>query len=72
MRCGVGQTLLRSYTAVAVVPILPLAWEHPYAARAALKRQKKKKKGKFTDNSELPCPEPMLFRRVFFTELHLH
>ena len=30
----------------ATAPIWPLAWEHPYAAGAALKRQKKKKKKK--------------------------
>jgi len=29
----------------AVAPIRPLAWEPPYAAGAALKRPKKKKKG---------------------------
>ena len=29
----------------ATAPILPLAWELPYAAGAALKRPEKKKKG---------------------------
>ena len=31
------------YRSAAIAPIQPLAWESPYAAGVALKRQKKKK-----------------------------
>ena len=34
------------YRPVATAPIRPLAWDPPYAASVALKRQKKKKKKK--------------------------
>ena len=40
--CGVGC----SHRLVATALISPLAWEPPYAAGAALKRQKKKEKKK--------------------------
>jgi len=51
MSCGVGRTcglapaLLWLWCRLAVTaPIRPLAWEPPYAASAALKRQKPKRK----------------------------
>ena len=51
MSCGVGRrsdldpALLWLWCrSVATAPIRPLAWEPPYAAGIALKRQKKKKK----------------------------
>ena len=44
-RCGSAPMLLWLWCRlVAVAPIRPLAWEPPYAARTALKRQKDKKK----------------------------
>ena len=49
MSCGVGQShssgpaLLRLWRRLAA-PILPLAWEPPYATGATLKRPKKKKR----------------------------
>ena len=50
MSCGVGcrrgwdpEWLWLWRRPVATAPIRPLAWEHPCAAGAALKRQKKKK-----------------------------
>ena len=50
MRCGIGRrrgldpALLWLWRELAArAPIQPLAWELPYAAGAALKRQKKKK-----------------------------
>ena len=53
MSCGIGHrassdpTLLWLWCrAAATVRIGPLAWEPPYAAGVALKRQKKKKKRK--------------------------
>ena len=53
MSCGVGRRrgsedplLLRLWHRLAAVaPIRPLAWEFPYAAGAALKRQRAKKNG---------------------------
>ena len=52
MSCGVGcrygsDLLWLWRRPAAVAPIGPLAWEPPYAAGAALKRQKTKKKKKF-------------------------
>ena len=51
--CGVGhrrgsdpKLLWLRHTPVAATPIRPLAWEPPYAAGAALKRQKKKERKK--------------------------
>ena len=51
MSCGIGHRhgsdpalLWLWHRPAAVVPIQPLAWEPPYAAGAALKRQKTKKK----------------------------
>ena len=51
MSCGVGQrhsldpVLLWLWCRVAAIaPIQPLAWEPPYAAGAALEKDKKKKK----------------------------
>ena len=51
MSCGVGRRhgwdpmlLWLRCRLVATTPIRPLAWESPYAAGAALKRQKAKKK----------------------------
>ena len=53
MSCGVGHRqgsdpiLLRLWYRPAATPLLqPLAWEPPYAAGAALKRQKKKRQEK--------------------------
>ena len=50
MSCGVGYRrgldpglLWLWYRPSAIVPIRPLAWEPPYAAGVALKRQRKKK-----------------------------
>ena len=50
MSCGVGRRygldpalLWLWYRSVATAPIRPLAWEPPYAAGVALKRQKTKK-----------------------------
>ena len=41
--CGLDSVLLRLWCRLAAVaPIQPLAWELPYAAGAALKKQKKK------------------------------
>ena len=51
MSCGVGHKHVSDlalmwlwYRPAAVAPIVPLAWEPPYAAGAALKSQKTKKK----------------------------
>ena len=51
MNCGVGHRygldlalLWPWHRLAATAPIRPLAWEPPYAAGAALKRQKDKKK----------------------------
>ena len=51
MSCGVGRRcssdpVLLWLWPVATAPIQPLAWEHPYAAGAALKSQKDKNKQK--------------------------
>ena len=52
MSCGRSQKWLRSellwlcYRPVAEAPVQPLAWEIPYVAGVALKRQKTKKKKK--------------------------
>ena len=53
MSCGVGQRFSSDpallwlwYKLAATGPIRPLAWEPPYAAGAALKRQKTGKKKK--------------------------
>ena len=53
MSCGVGHrqgshpTLLWPWhRPAATAPIGPMAWEHPYAVGAALKRQKRQKKKK--------------------------
>ena len=44
-RCGSDLALLwRWRRPAAIAPIQPLAWEPPYAAGGALKRQKTKKK----------------------------
>ena len=50
MNCGVGHRLGSDlvllwlwYRPAAVAPIRPLAWEHPYAMGAALKRKKENK-----------------------------
>ena len=49
-RHGMDLALLWLWRRPAVtVPIRPLAWEPPYAADAALKRQKDKKKRKKVD-----------------------
>ena len=57
MSCGVGcrhdsdPVLLWLWRRPAVVaPIRPLAWEQPYATRAALKRKKGKEKGVINDS----------------------
>ena len=47
-RCASDPTLLWHRSA-AVAPIQPLAWEPPYAAGAALKIQKKRKKYNLQD-----------------------
>jgi len=51
--CGVGcrlgldlALLWLWHRLAAAAPIGPLAWEHPYAAGAALKKKKKRKKKK--------------------------
>ena len=51
MSCGVGRRhgsdpllLWLWHRPAAVAPIVPLAWEPPYAAGATLKKQKTKKK----------------------------
>ena len=51
MSCGVGHRrgpdlalLWLWYSLAAVAPIRPLAWELPYAMRAALEKEKKKKR----------------------------
>ena len=51
MSCGIGRRrgsdpalLWLWHRLAATAPIGPLAWEHPYAMGAALKRQKRKKK----------------------------
>ena len=53
MICGVGcrrgsdpKLLWLWFRLAAIAPIRPLAWECPYAAGVALKRQKRKKKRK--------------------------
>ena len=51
MSCGVGRrrdsdVALLWCRPAATAPILPLAWESPYAVGAGLKKQKKKKKKK--------------------------
>ena len=48
-RCGLDPTLLWRRPAT-VAPIRPLAWEPPYAACAAVKRQKKKEKKNLKGN----------------------
>ena len=46
-RCGLDLALLWLWCRPAAVAlILPLAWEFPYAMGAALKRQRKKEKGR--------------------------
>ena len=55
MRCGVGHgsdpTLLWKWSRPAAPSLIrTLAWEHPYASGAALKRQKKKKEEKNKKN----------------------
>ena len=53
-RCSLDLALLWLWRRpVAVGPIRPLAWELPYAVRAALKRQKTHKKEKKKDHEEL-------------------
>ena len=49
MNCGIGRRLDLDLALLwlwrrpsATAPIRPLAWEHPYAVGAALKREKKK------------------------------
>ena len=51
MSCGVGcgrgldpELLWLWHRPAAIAPILPLAWEHPYAVGAALKKERKKEK----------------------------
>ena len=53
MSCGVGRRCFSDlallwlwHRPAAIAPIQPLAWEPPYAAGMALKRQKDKKKKK--------------------------
>ena len=46
------------YRPAATAPIRPLAWEPPYAAGLALKRQKTKDKKKKKRMSEEPRPGP--------------
>ena len=60
MSCGVGHrrgsdpSLLWLWCMPAAVALIgPLAWEHPYAAGAALKSQKKKTNKKLS--SDLSC-----------------
>ena len=59
VRCGVGHRrgsdpvwLWLWYRPAATAPILPLAWEPPCAAGAALKRREKKKKKDFEEKCE--------------------
>ena len=54
-RCGLDPALMWLWCRpAATAMILPLAWEPPYAAGAALKRPKKKKKKKKSElNSKL-------------------
>ena len=53
-RCGLDLTLLWLWhRPAAVPPIRPLAWETPYVAGAALKRQKDKNKTKQNLNIKL-------------------
>ena len=61
-RCGSDLTLLWLWCRpMATAPIRPLAWEHPYAAGAALKRQKKKKKKKRLTEHEAGRPFKWIF-----------
>ena len=60
MNCDVGRrrgldpTLLRLWCRLAAVaPTQPLAWEPPYAAGAALKKDKRQKKREPSDKSPI-------------------
>ena len=62
MSCGVGHRLGLDLVLLwlwcrlaAVAPIGPLAWEPPYAAGVALKKQKKKKRSDMTIFNEGFC-----------------
>ena len=58
-RCGLDPTLLWLWCRLAAaVPVRPLAWELPYATRAALKKRKKEKKGDLwsqTPQTQIPA-----------------
>ena len=63
MSCGVGlrhssdPVLLLLWCRLATTALIgPLAWEHPYAVGAALKRQKDKKKKKKKKEKKNPPP----------------
>ena len=54
LRCGSDLALLWLWRRLAAVaPILPLAWEPPYAAGAAVKRQKDKRKKEKKKKNEI-------------------
>ena len=63
-RCGSDLVLLWLWCSpVAVAPIWPLAWEHPYAMSAALTDKKKKKKSNNNNNSKF---QPQLEFKDFY------
>ena len=70
MSCGVGRGCKSDLVwlwlwcrLAAAAPILPLAWEPPYAAPAALKRQKKEKgkRGKYSTLGSFRVQPPVGF-----------
>ena len=72
MSCGVGLRggwdpvlLWLWHRPVATVPIRPLAWEHPFAGGAALKKQKRKKEKK-----QKLCSFPLPGHLLCLTGLH--
>ena len=63
-RCGLDPALLWLWCRpAAVARILPLAWEPPYAADAALKRPRKKKKTE-KRNRSIEIVQPFLYCRA--------
>ena len=71
MSCGVGLRLGLDLVLLwlwcrqaAVAPIRPLAWEPPYAAGEALRKQKKKKKKKEKKSDFLTVPLLLTLHRI--------
>ena len=53
-RCGLETELLWPWCRLAAAALVgPLAWEHPYATGAALKRQERKKEGERKEERKL-------------------